>query len=125
MRAKHLGRALEQLAEEGAARVFKPLVGGNWVVGVVGALQFDVLADRIRTEYDVPVHFEASGLFTARWVETDDAQLMKKFSVDNESYMAEDHTGSPVFLARNAWHLETAMKDWPDMRFLKTKEATA
>jgi peptide chain release factor 3 len=125
MRAKHLGRALEQLAEEGAARVFKPQIGGNWVVGVVGALQFDVLADRIRTEYDVPVHFEASGLFTARWVETEDAQLMKKFTVDNASYMAEDHNGSAVFLARNAWHLETAMKDWPAMRFLKTKEAMA
>jgi peptide chain release factor 3 len=125
MRAKHLGRALEQLAEEGAARVFKPDVGGNWVVGVVGALQFDVLADRIRTEYEVPVHFEASGLFTARWLETNDALTMKKFRADNESWMAEDHTGAPVFLARNAWHLETAIKDWPDVRFLKTKEATA
>ena len=58
MRAKHLGRALEQLAEEGAARVFRPLIGADWIVGVVGALQFDVLADRIRTEYDIPVRFE-------------------------------------------------------------------
>ncbi|HMJ11308.1 MAG TPA: EF-Tu/IF-2/RF-3 family GTPase, partial [Polyangiaceae bacterium] len=124
MRAKHLGRALEQLAEEGAARVFKPQIGGNWVVGVVGALQFDVLADRIRTEYDVPVHFEASGVITARWVETEDAQLMKKFAVENASYMAEDHMRAPVFLARNSWHLETAIKDWPGVRFLKTKEVT-
>ena len=53
MKAKHLGRALEQLAEEGAAQVFKPLLGSDWIVGVVGALQFDVLADRIRTEYDL------------------------------------------------------------------------
>ncbi|MCG8692634.1 MAG: peptide chain release factor 3, partial [Minwuiales bacterium] len=45
MRAKHLGRALEQLAEEGAARVFKARLGSDWIVGVVGALQFDVLAD--------------------------------------------------------------------------------
>ena len=36
MKAKHLGRALEQLAEEGAARVFKPYMGSDWVVGVVG-----------------------------------------------------------------------------------------
>jgi peptide chain release factor 3 len=122
MRAKHLGRALEQIAEEGAARVFKPRVLGNFIVGVVGALQFDVLADRIRTEYNIPVVFEASGLFTARWIECDDAELLKRFETAEAGYMADDHTGSPVFLARNSWHLETAEKEWPDVRFLKTKE---
>ena len=64
MKAKHLGRALEQLAEEGAARVFKPRMDSNWIVGVVGALQFEVLADRIRTEYEIPVHFEPVNLYT-------------------------------------------------------------
>ena len=58
MKAKHLGRALLQIAEEGAARVFKPGMDPDWIVGVVGALQFDVLADRIRTEYDIPVKFK-------------------------------------------------------------------
>jgi peptide chain release factor 3 len=122
MRAKHLNRALEQLAEEGAARVFKPHFGSNFIVGVVGALQFDVLADRIRTEYEVPVHFEGTQLHTARWVETADAQLLKRFTEQNRAAMAEDHTGAPVFLARNAWHLETTEKDWPDVRFARTKE---
>jgi len=123
MRAKHLGRALEQLAEEGAARIFKPRIGGNWIVGVVGSLQFDVLADRIKSEYEIPVMFEPSGLFTARWVECDDAALMKKFLNGNEGYMADDHVGAPVFLARNSWHLETTAKDWPGLKFQKTKEA--
>jgi peptide chain release factor 3 len=36
--------------------------------------------------------------------------------------MAEDHNGSPVFLARNAWHLKTTGEEWPDLKFLKTKE---
>src|SRR5690606_11103881 len=34
MKAKHLGRALHQPAEEGVARVFKPLMDSNWIVGV-------------------------------------------------------------------------------------------
>jgi peptide chain release factor 3 len=34
----------------------------------------------------------------------------------------DDHTGSPVFLARNAWHLERAEKDYPQLRFLEVKE---
>jgi peptide chain release factor 3 len=124
MRAKHLGRALEQLAEEGAARVFKTYFGSTWIVGVVGSLQFDVLADRIRTEYEIPVHFEATQLMTARWVEADDREELERFIEANRGSMAEDHTLSPVFLARNNWHLETAQKDWPKIRFVKTKEQT-
>jgi peptide chain release factor 3 len=122
LRAKHLGRALTQLAEEGAARVFKPVIGGDWVVGVVGVLQFEVLAERIRTEYDVPVRFEPTELYTARWVEGDEPLKVKKFGDDNRTAMAEDHDGAPVFLARNAWHMNKAEEDWPDLRFQKIKE---
>ena len=122
MKAKHLGRALLQLAEEGAAQVFRPNLGNDWIVGVAGALQFDVLADRIRTEYAVDVHFEGTTLFTARWVEADDPLLLKKFANAHHGVMAEDHNGAPVFLARNAWHLKSTGEDWPGVRFLKTKE---
>ena len=124
MRAKHLGRALQQLAEEGVARVFKPRIGTDWIVGVMGTLQFDVMADRIRWEYDVPVRFEGTSLITARWVEADDPHMLKKFIDANRGAVADDHDDRPVFLARNNWHLETAIKEWPDVRFLKTKEQT-
>jgi peptide chain release factor 3 len=122
LRAKHLSRALEQLAEEGVARIFKPRSGGYVIVGVVGPLQFDVLSDRIRTEYDIPVVFESASLHTARWVAADEHKVLEEFVRQNEAYLAEDHTGAPVFLARNAWHLETAQKDYPKIRFHKTKE---
>jgi len=124
MKAKHLGRALQQLAEEGAARVFRPLLGTAWIVGVVGPLQFDVLADRIRSEYDLPVHFEPSTLYTARWVRADDPALLKRFLDKERASIADDHEGDPVFLARNAWHLDDVARDWPDLRFEKTKEQT-
>jgi peptide chain release factor 3 len=122
MRAKHLARALHQLAEEGAARVFKPMIGAEWYVGVVGMLQFEVMADRIRTEYDVPCRFETTSLYTARWVEGNNPIKIKKFVDTNKANMAEDHNGSPVFLARNAWRLDKAIEDNPDLSFLKTKE---
>ncbi|WP_019644038.1 peptide chain release factor 3 [Novispirillum itersonii] len=121
LKAKHLGRALLQLAEEGAARVFKPRMGADWIVGVVGVLQFEVMADRIRTEYDVPVIFEQTSLYTARWVEADDAAALKKFLDANQASLADDHEEQPVFLARNAWHLDRAQDDYPGIRFLKTR----
>jgi len=122
MRAKHLGKALQQLAEEGAARVFKPRIGADWIVGVVGVLQFEVLADRIRTEYDIPVHFEPTELYTARWVGDGSDGGVKPFIDANQAALADDHDGDPVFLARNAWHLNKAEEDWPDLEFRKTKE---
>ena len=73
-------------------------------------------------EYDVPVHFEPTELYTARWIEADDDQALKKFIAANRASMAEDHDGVGVFMARNAWHLNTTVEDWPDIRFLKTKE---
>ena len=121
LKAKHLGKALEQLAEEGAARIFKPVQSPDWVVGVVGALQFDVLADRIRTEYEIPVKFEQTELYTARWLECEDSAALKKFVDSNQSAIAYDHDEGPVFMARNAWHLDDAVEKNPDIVFKATK----
>ena len=92
------------------------------IVGVVGSLQFDVLADRVRTEYKVEVRFESTSLFTARWLGCDDEGELRRFCDENVAALADDHVGSPVFLARNDWHLERAQKDYPKIEFLKTKE---
>ena len=124
MKAKHLGRALQQLAEEGAAQVFKPRIGADWIVGVIGALQFEVMADRIRTEYEVPVIFESTSLFTARWIEATDNLKLKQFINSNTAAIADDHNSAAVFLARNAWHLDRATEDFPDIKFLTTREQT-
>ena len=121
MKAKHLENALVQLAEEGAARVFKPSMDSGWIVGVVGPLQFDVLADRIRTEYEIPVRFEEAALYTARWIGAEDHSKLKSFVDGNQSAIANDHDGDPVFLARNAWHLSDAQDKHPEISFQATK----
>ena len=121
LKAKHLAKALDQIAEEGGASIFKPVHGFEWIVGVVGVLQFEVLADRIRTEFDVPVIFEPTSYYTARWVQGE-TQLVERFKTLNASTMATDHDGAPVFLARNAWHLNKAQEDFPDIQLLKIKE---
>jgi peptide chain release factor 3 len=122
MKAKHLGRALEQIAEEGGAQVFKMFLGSDFIVGVVGALQFDVLADRIASEFDLPCHFEGTSFEVVRWVDADDPKLIKKFADANRDNIAEDHSGATVFLARNDWQLNRAKQDYPQLRFLQTRE---
>lgn len=122
MKVKHLRRALEHFAEEGASQVFKPLTGGEWIVGVVGALQFEVLAARIKTEYTLPATFETAGIDAARWVESDNKEALEAFISNNQSSLAYDHDETLVFLARNAWHLNRTQEENPDLKFLKTRE---
>ncbi len=122
MKVKHIRRALEHFAEEGASQVFKPLAGAEWIVGVVGALQFEVLAARIAAEYGLPARFETAGIEAARWVVSEDKAALEKFIDLNRGSLAHDHDGALVFLARNAWHLNRAMEDYPALRFMKTRE---
>ena len=121
MKSKHLRRALEQLAEEGVTRIFKPLVGGDWIVGVVGALQLEVLAARIKSEYELGVRFEPAPYDGARWIEGEAAEV-KRFVDANRSAVAEDHDNAPVYLARNSWDLNTTIREWPALRFSATRE---
>lgn len=122
LKSKHLGNALQQIAEEGGASVFKPIVGSEWIVGVVGTLQFEVMADRIRSEFGIPVVFEPTQYYTARWVSSSDKEEFKKFQDTNQLNIAEDHDGEIVFLARNAWHLGKIQEDFPKLILNKTRE---
>ncbi|WP_101068324.1 peptide chain release factor 3 [Roseovarius salinarum] len=121
MKAKHLEKALMQFAEEGAAKVFKPSVGSGFIVGVVGALQFDVLATRIEQEYGLPVRFEPSQFTSARWVGGEKAAV-EKFSNANKQHIAHDHDGDIVYLTRLQWDIDRIERDHPEVNLTATKE---
>jgi peptide chain release factor 3 len=121
MKQKHLRHALTQLADEGVTRVFKPVNGSDWVVGVVGALQLDVLQARLQAEYGLATRLDGAPFEAARWLDADRAEL-DRFRLRNGNALAEDHDGIPVFLARNAWDLRTTAEEWPEIRFNATRE---
>jgi len=122
MKGKHLKKALESLAEEGVTQVFKPELGSNRIVGVVGQLQLDVLQTRIEAEYGINVTLEPAPYETARWVSADDPAVLDRFMGAIRSAMSTDRDGAPVFLARNSWELNHQLQNNPDVRFSKTKE---
>nr|WP_246105136.1 peptide chain release factor 3 [Rhodoligotrophos appendicifer] len=122
MKSKQLRRALEDLAEEGVTQIFRPVLGSNWIVGVVGQLQLDVLKSRVEQEYKVAMGFEASPFETARWIASDEAGELKRFEEYHRSALAEDRDGAPVFMARSIWDLNRCIQDWPKIRFTDTRE---
>ena len=121
MKAKHLEKALMQFAEEGAAKVFKPAFGSGFIVGVVGALQFEVLASRIEQEYGLPVRFENSQFTSARWVNGPKAAV-DKFTEANKQHIARDNDGDIVYLTRMQWDIDRVERDYPDVTLTSTKE---
>ena len=121
LKAKHLEKALMQFAEEGAAKVFKPMIGSGFIVGVVGALQFEVLASRIELEYRLPVRMEPSQFTSARWVSGPLAKV-DAFAQANKQHMARDNDDDIVFLTRLQWDIDRVARDYPDVALTATKE---
>ncbi len=122
IKAKQMSKALSDLAEEGVAQVFRRSVGADWLVGVVGPLQLEVLGSRVEKEYGVPIAFEDFGYEMARWVACEDKKELERFIAGNKMAMAEDRLGDPVFLAQSSWWLSRAQSDWPKIQFFATKE---
>ena len=80
------------------------------------------MADRIKNEFNIPVVFEPTQYYTARWIECSDKNELEKFKNASQMNIAEDHDGELVFLARNAWHLGKVSEDFPQIILKKTRE---
>jgi peptide chain release factor 3 len=68
LKSKQLQKGLQELGEEGAIQVFETSASGALLLGAVGTLQFEVVAQRLQTEYKVDAIFESADIYTARWL---------------------------------------------------------
>jgi len=122
LRLKALQKGLDQLSEEGATQVFRPLVGNDIILGAVGVLQFDVVAWRLRNEYGVESRYQPVEVATARWVAGDDPAGFEEFKRRNEPRLARDGSGELAYLAPTNVNLRLAEERWPKIEFRATRE---
>ena len=120
-KTKQLRKALDDLSEEGVIQVFYPEIGAQWIVGVVGQLQLEVLVSRLAAEYKVEAGLEAAPFDTARWVRGPEGEL-DKFEGFNRANLARDRDGDLVFMARSAWDVNYQQEKHPGLTFSATKE---
>ncbi len=125
IRAKKLREALNEMAEEGAVQLFSPLDGSPPLVGVIGALQLDVLEDRLRNEYGLPIAFEAAAHSTIRWISTKDPAALARFITGKRSSVALDLDGDHVFLATSDFDVQWTTNHNPEVSFTDIKTSTA
>jgi peptide chain release factor 3 len=124
LKMKALSKGLDQLCEEGATQLFRPLRNNELILGAVGQLQFEVVAFRLQDEYSVQCAFEGIGVQTARWVQGDEKKLAE-FRIKAHDNLAVDHSGALVYLAPTRVNLSLTMERWPDLTFSETRESHA
>ena len=122
LRTKQLREGLMQLGEEGAIQVFKPLVGTQMLLGAFGQLQFEVVAHRLKSEYNAEVRLLSARYTISRWISSKDPSVLKRFIQENSHRMSEDVVGAPVFLATHKSELEVAQQLWKDVEFHALRE---
>ncbi len=121
LKTKQLQKGLQQLSEEGATQLFRPLLSNDLILGAVGTLQFEVVAHRLEHEYGVDAIFESCEFITARWLHGSDAaikQIADKYGFN----VAIDGSGAYVYLAPNRVNLDMTRERFPDLQFLETRE---
>jgi peptide chain release factor 3 len=122
IKVKQLHKGLQQLGEEGAVQVFKPVDGGDLILGAVGMLQFDVVASRLQGEYGVDAMFEGTSTTSARWVTCDDKKILADFEKALSHNLAIDAAGNLAYLAPNNVNLKLTQERWPKVVFHTTRE---
>ncbi len=122
LKMKQLQKGLEQLCEEGATQLFKPLISNDLILGAIGVLQFDVVMSRLIAEYKVDCLFENVNVATARWVNCSDAKKYEEFKIKCQDNLALDHHGELVYIAPTRVNLSLTQERWPEIRFSATRE---
>ena len=122
LKSKQLLKGLQQLCEEGATQLCRPMISNDLIVGAVGILQFDVAAHRLKDEYGVDCVFESVNVATARWVECDDDKMFQDFKKKTQENLGLDHADEWVYIAPTRVNLSLTEERWPGIRFRNTRE---
>lgn len=122
LKLKSLQKGLKQLCEEGATQLFRPVINNNLILGAVGMLQFDVVAYRLKHEYNVDCVYENVSVATARWVYCQDEKKLEEFKNKMAEYLALDGSDNLTYLAPTRVNLNLTMERWPMIEFKTTRE---
>jgi peptide chain release factor 3 len=122
MKMKQLRAALAQLGDEGAIQVFRQDGGSRLLLGAVGELQFEVVAHRLRVEYNVEARIAPAPYVAARWINGDDAAMVARFLEQNAARVALDAADAPTYLVRTPHEITVAQERWPQLRFSVLRE---
>jgi peptide chain release factor 3 len=108
--------------EEGVAQMFTYELGKRKVVGVVGALQFEVIQFRLKNEYGASCQFQAQNIYKACWISSKDQNKLAEFIDSKQRHIARDKDDKLVFMAESRAWLKMVQDNFPEIEFHFTSE---
>jgi len=123
MKRKQFVKGMTQLTQEGAVQVFRQHDSAveAFIIGVVGALQFEVLEYRLKNEYSVDIIMDRLSFSVARWLVGPEAAIKSMKSIDS-GMIIHDIKERPVLLLSNEWAIRWVSERNPDVEFLEIAE---
>ncbi|WP_018923459.1 peptide chain release factor 3 [Salsuginibacillus kocurii] len=117
MKHKSFDKGIEQLTEEGAVQLFRTLnrTIEQQIIGVVGVLQFEVLEQRLQTEYNVNLTMDRLTHSVARWVSGSEDAI--KELKRRHPFLVTDRHGRIVALFESEFQFKMAQDKYPDISF--------
>jgi len=122
LKDKQFKKGLEQLAEEGVVQIFTKVTTKQKLIGVVGALQLDVIQHRLVNEYKATCIFEPVDFQTACWINAEKKAVLDRFIAENENKIAVDVRGQMIYLAPSRWMLDRTVEEYPGLRYYFTSD---
>lgn len=116
MKQKHFHKGVEQLVQEGAIQLYKTWHAGDYMLGAVGQLQFEVFEHRMNNEYNSEIIMEPMGKKMARWIKPEDAD--EKLAT-TRNMLVRDRYDQPVFLFENEFALRWFNDKNPDVELFE------
>ena len=113
MKQKSFHKGIQQLVQEGAVQLYQSYSTGDYILGAVGQLQFEVFQFRMANEYNSEVVMTPMGHKIARWI--DPEQLDEKMS-SSRNLLVKDRAGMPLFLFENEFAERWFMDKYPDVK---------
>ncbi len=119
MKRKQFIKGIDQLSEEGAIQVFKQIDIGieALIIGVVGALQFEVLEYRLKNEYGVQLRLQNLPYRHARWIGNEGLDP-RKLNLPSTAVIVEDKLGRNSILFENEWSIRMAEERNKDLKLI-------
>ncbi|MDR2464658.1 MAG: peptide chain release factor 3 [Streptococcaceae bacterium] len=112
MKQKSFHKGIEQLVQEGAIQLYKTVQTGDYVLGAVGQLQFEVFQYRMLNEYNAEVVMSPMGKKIARWFKEEDFDERMSSS---RNILAKDRFGKPLFLFENEFAMRWFNDKYPQV----------
>ncbi|RXA84617.1 peptide chain release factor 3, partial [Enterococcus faecalis] len=112
MKQKSFHKGIQQLVQEGAVQLYTNYTTGDYILGAVGQLQFEVFQFRMQNEYNSEVVMQPMGKKIARWINPE--QLDEKMS-SSRNLLVKDRARQPLFLFENQFAERWFKGKYPDV----------